>query len=771
MAPILYRLSRALRHHLGTTTLLTLAVAVMLGLALTLVAGTQRTLSAPDRYASTFGGGYDVEISQSDAEPTPDAVAALPGVRKLTSATFVFGFLTIKGRDEPVDAIVFTGAVDAVAGTNLIAGREPQPGRSDEMIVSSSFLTQTGAQLGDVLELSTFTQGQADTSGFDNESPDGPTTTAQVVGVFGGASELADGYVIGLFSPALLDLGDIGLGGGTSAVQLVPGTSLDDLRAQLDTLPNGTDLTISEVDWVPAAVRSAVRTQGQGLGILALFATVAAIAVIGQLLGRQYRLSDDERRALRTLGMTRRQLVGDPLTRAAVPIVVGAIGAAIMATACSGLFPTGFVKQIEPHSGVRFNPIIHVAGTLVLILALLAWTAIGLSLTERRRSVSARTPFVDDIASHLQDVEFATGLRFAFSAARDRRWPAGSFFGLAIVLAVVIGALTLGANVAQLIDRPSEWGSAPLVIGAGGNGIPDEVREVLATDPDVAAVTYYGNVTVAVGTDGLDVAGIQPARGELLPPLLSGRLPQSDDEIVLGKVAARALNLGIGDQFEVGSEVGTNQLRVTGLAVIPAVERGNGIGEGGVVTIGGLHRLDPATPLTMAGVELRPGAPADTIDRLSKLTRMQIGPSQATTEIVNLDRVSSIPLLVAAVLACFAVLSLSHQLVVSARQRRRDMSILKALGADRSFVSQVVHVQATAFAVATIVLAIPIGVVAGQSVYRFITDSIGARGDATVPVGALAVALVAPLALANLVAVLPARRARRLRPALHLNQE
>ena len=771
MSPILYRLRRAVRRHLGTTALLALVVAVMLGVALTLVAGASRTLSAPDRYASAFGGGYDVQIDQSDAEPSPEALAALPGVQKLSSAKFVFGFLTADGQEVLDAAIVFTGSVDAVAGSNLVAGREPRPGRTDEIIVSSSFLAQTGTQLGDRFDLSTFTQEQADASSFDTPVPEGPTTTAQVVGVFGGASELADGYVIALFSPALLDLGDVGLGGGISSVQLVPGTTLDDLRVQLDTLPNGTDLTISEVDWVPDAVRSAVRTQGQGLGVLALFAVVAAVAVIGQLLGRQYRMPEAERLALRTLGMTRRQLLVDPLARAVIPIVAGAIGAAAIAISFSGLFPTGFVTQIEPHPGVRFNPLVHVAAPLVLIMSLLVWVAIGFALTDRRRSVDATTPSVDGIASRLQNAKVATGLRFAFSAAGDRRWPAGSFFGLAIVLAVAIGALTLSSNINQLVDRPSEWGSAPLTIGTGGNGIPDDVRQVLATDPDVVAVTYYGAVTVATGTDGLDVAGIQPARGELLPPLLSGRLPQSDDEIVLGKVAARALNVGIGDEFEVRSETGPHRLRVTGLAVIPSVERGDGIGDGGVVTVGGLRRLDPTAALSLAGLELRPDAPAGTTDRLSSLTGLQIGPAQATTEIVNLDRIRSIPLLVATVLALFALLSLTHQLVVSARQRRRDIGILKALGANRRFVSQVVHVQATVFTVATIVLAVPIGVVAGQSVYRFITDNIGANGDAAVPVGALAVAIVAPLVLANLVAVLPARKARRLRPALYLNQE
>lgn len=53
----------------------------------------------------------------------------------------------------------------------------------------------------------------------------------------------------------------------------------------------------------------------------------------------------------------------------------------------------------------------------------------------------------------------------------------------------------------------------------------------------------------------------------------------------------------------------------------------------------------------------------------------------------------------------------------------------------------------------------------------FISDGIGAKGDATAPVGALAGSVVALLVLANLVALLPARRARRSRSALSLNQE
>jgi predicted lysophospholipase L1 biosynthesis ABC-type transport system permease subunit len=40
-----------------------------------------------------------------------------------------------------------------------------------------------------------------------------------------------------------------------------------------------------------------------------------------------------------------------------------------------------------------------------------------------------------------------------------------------------------------------------------------------------------------------------------------------------------------------------------------------------------------------------------------------------------------------------AVLSMSHQLITSARRRRRDLGIVRALGADRRWVSRVLHWQ------------------------------------------------------------------------------
>jgi FtsX-like permease family len=770
MSPILYRLRQRLRHHRGSTALFTVVVAVVLGLTLTLVAGALRTLSAPDRYSSAFGGDYDISFFRNDPVPSGADLSAVPAVRSIASATFVFGVLTAESDAEPVEAITFIGQQDAF-GTRMVDGREPDPDNPTEFVASRSFVEQNGSRVGDSFAFAALTQEQADSTGFDSAEWDGPTESATLVGVFDGAADLQDGYAVALFPPTLLDLGDIGLSGTAGVIGLSPESTIDDLRAQLDALTNGTDVAISPLQLVPDTVRSGVRAEAQGIGVLALFAAGAAVVVLGQLLGRQHRLSDDERLALRSIGMTDRQLVIDPLGRAAVPIIFGGLAAVPIAIVCSRLFPRGFVVQVEPHLGTRFDPLVHLLGPIVLITLVLVWVATGFALADRSRAPSATSAAVDRIAGRLAPVQLATGLRFAFSGARNRRWPAASFAGLVVVVGVVVGALTLGANIEDLTTDAARYGGLELGIGSGGDQIPDPVRTVLEGDPDVSAVTYYGGITVQVGSISLDVTGLQPEKGDLLPHVLSGRLPQSDDEILLGKVAARELGVGIGDSIDASGPSGVQHLRVTGLGVNPGADGADGLGEGGIVTAGGLRQISPDTAFSTAAIALRPGAPANTVERLSNLIGMGIGPFDRPSVILNIGRVSSIPFLVAAVLAAFAVLSLTNELMTSARHRRRDIAILKSLGGNRVFVSQVVHVQATLFTAGILAVALPIGVIAGRSVYGIITDRIGARTDVTTPMALLALTIVAPMLLANVVAGLPARRARRLEPATQLHEE
>ena len=118
-----------------------------------------------------------------------------------------------------------------------------------------------------------------------------------------------------------------------------------------------------------------------------------------------------------------------------------------------------------------------------------------------------------------------------------------------------------------------------------------------------------------------------------------------------------------------------------------------------------------------------------------------------------------------------AVLTVAHVMITSIHNRRRDLAVVRCLGADRRWITRAVHWQATSFIVLPLVIGTPIGLIIGHLVFRSFADSVGAVNDASLPF-LLVAAIVAGLALlANAVAAVPARRARRLAPALLLQSE
>ncbi len=74
-------------------------------------------------------------------------------------------------------------------------------------------------------------------------------------------------------------------------------------------------------------------------------------------------------------------------------------------------------------------------------------------------------------------------------------------------------------------------------------------------------------------------------------------------------------------------------------------------------------------------------------------------------------------------------------------------------------------------AAAPLVVGIPLGVIAGSVVFRAFVDRIGALPDPAVPIALLAGLVVVVVVVANVVAVLPARRARLVPAAALLRDE
>jgi predicted lysophospholipase L1 biosynthesis ABC-type transport system permease subunit len=110
-------------------------------------------------------------------------------------------------------------------------------------------------------------------------------------------------------------------------------------------------------------------------------------------------------------------------------------------------------------------------------------------------------------------------------------------------------------------------------------------------------------------------------------------------------------------------------------------------------------------------------------------------------------------------------------MLTSIRNRRRDLAVLSALGADRRWITRVVHWQATTVVVLATAIGVPLGLVAGRFVFTLFADSIGTRNDASMPWSVLAAVTTGVVVLANITAALPGRQARRLTPARVLHSE
>ena len=766
-----YRMRSWARARWRVMGALGLVVAIAGGGALILVAGALRTVSAPDRYSSGRAERFDVTIEQAGGAPRTAELEALPATESIETVTFLFGAVMVPGSEAPVDAIVFAGSQGPV-GSRLVDGREADPARPDEFVASRPFVESAGARIGDRFDLVVLTQAQADESGFDADVPPAPLLTATLVGVVDGPGDLSDDYLVTLFPSALLDQGDIGVALTVAVASLAEGATVEDLRGQLDGLPDGDQFNLAPAELITSDVRAAVNAEGQGLVILGAIVFVAAVVVLGQLLSRQLRLDDAERTVLRSIGLSRAQVTGEPVGRAALAVVVGTVVAVALAYLCSGLFPLDFVRRVEPHPGRRFDPMVHGLGPVLFAVALLAWV-VGATVVDSRAPRGSRpATLADRLAAMIPSGQVSTALRFAFTPSAHRaRSVIAPLIGLTLVFCVLFGALTFGANLVRLVDEPSEYGvNFDLALGAGATDTSAAIRQAMEGSPDVDAVTLYGTTTVAIGAASLDIVGMQPLRGDLAPEVRRGRLPQGDDEIALGSVVLGDLGLDLGDELVVTGATGPRPLHVTGVALVPPVGGAVGVGESGVVTLDGFLAIDPSAGMNTAAVRLAADAPVGATDRIAALVGSPVGQTGLPSSILNLQRVRTIPFLVAWAVGALAMLSLGHLMIVAVRRRRNDLAILRALGATTRWLNGVVHWQATIITVVVLVMALPIGGAIGSSLYRALVDNVGARPDVVIPLAWLGLTLLALVAAANLVAAVPARRAAREAPAFTLTQ-
>jgi putative ABC transport system permease protein len=275
------------------------------------------------------------------------------------------------------------------------------------------------------------------------------------------------------------------------------------------------------------------------------------------------------------------------------------------------------------------------------------------------------------------------------------------------------------------------------------------------------------------GSDDVPLVGLQTVRGQVVPPVLNGRLPRTGNEIALGGRELRTLGKAVGDTVLAHGSKGLVSLRITGEVVLsPEItNEQTQLGTGAVMTLGAAEAVSGSQMLSNVFlVTLRKPVSPTALTRLQQQFPGTVLPATPPPEVRDLSGATSLPLALAFVLMLLACGTIAHTLLTSVRQRRRELAILKTLGFVTRQVRATVAWQATAIAGVGLVVGVPLGLIAGRYTWLLFA---GHAAIIPAPVISPLTLLASPvvLALANLIAAVPAWTAARTQPAIVLRAE
>ena len=810
-----------LRHRWRSWLVLTLLVGIAGGLLIGAAAGARRTASVYDRLVSESGafdyGIYarpqDSELSgcqedvrtvelanacRDEGEGAIREVLRSPVVDdgRLVTSMLVPVF-TADGRSlqpqEAGDDPCFTGSgevdVDSfdasVAGTNqpvYVSGRAPDPRRRDEAAISEGVADRLGIGVGDVVRI------------VPVHACDGPKKKdwpepidVRIVGTQLSPIEVEPeaGFFLQsvAVTPALLDdLKSQGLGDPFALVRLRPGASLRDLVAAAE--DGGVRVQAAVVaDEFATGVEDGLRPDVTALWVLVVVGLIAAALVLGQAVARQVQVEAADLGALRAMGFTSRGLAAVGAVEGAVLGVAGGTLAAIVAFAISPFTPIGRARDIEPHPGLRFDPLAIVGGAAVVAVScFVAGAGAAWIVARRARTRRAFRPKPSPLAVWTTRARLSPPAAYGVRLALEPGSAPGSapvrsgLLGIVAALAVLAGSLTFTAGLDHLLVSPRlvglNWDAMYFVDDFGPQDDPREraaaVDDALERAAGIDGVASVGVATIFAQPEGPlvedvpDLAfmsfGADP--GAIGPTVTAGRAPRRDDEILLTR---HALDDEARSRFE-----------VVGTGVLP-------IGDGrfdraASVTISGLRRVLPGAGPEVAVVAFAPGADHDRTTRALARAGLSGGIPSAgldVQDLVDLDvrPVETTPRLLTALMTVLLVGIVVHVIVTVGRARRRELAVLRTLGFTPRQVWVSTAWQATTLAAVVTVGGVLVGTVAGRAVWNAYAGRLGVVPEPSIAWAAAAVVAVSALGLCWFVAGIVSWRAIRTSPAAELRAE
>ncbi len=798
MRLVVYRLATELRHRWATGLIVALLIGVASGAVMASVAGIRRADTVAERLANAS--------SRSDAFTDSGyfygthlpsrRIASLPQV----VSTARHKDMVVNGRTKSGDPIWPDESPDALtvyepAGRPrwrsqdrpvVVSGRLPDPRRANEVLLDPAASRVLGRGVGDSFDLRFVTRrfmGYLDHKaqipfGF-RANPltytSGPLVRLHVVGL---AAGLDSGRIT--LSPGFYRRYDRGrlqawvkedayvLRGGAGAI---PG-----FQASVDAIapPGAFDFFSGPDD--PAAVQTDVDFQTRFLWAVVIAGAIATLALIATLLARQTASESRDWELLRAVGVVRRQLVGLAAIRGMLVGSVAALAALAVAVALSPLFPLGYAHELEPSPGVAIDPTVMFGGVVAVIVVcsvVAALTGWGIAYRRTTPSRAAGAPRGVGIRIARLPLTAFAGVRGALDRGTSARISTVSTLAAAITAVVAISAaVVVSSSLAHLLSTPALYGQNwNLELGEGGSP-QTTTADWLHGAPSVAAYAQGATATsLQINGEQVGVQSMSPGRGRVTPTVARGRAPTSADEILLAHQTLADLHVSIGSWVTARRGHLSQRFKVVGEGLLPPSST-NGLGDGAAVTLNGLKNLVPGAFPSLFRVRLAPGIDTEAwLRQLERQTKMIAFPPVPPPNVAATGRRRAMPYVVAAIAAIVAVTILTHALLTSVRERRRDLAILKSVGFVRSQLVMTVVWQSALVGVIALVVGLPVGVAAGRWAWTLVTSYLGVLGVTAVPLLQLIAVIPAVLIAVVMIAAWPGRNAARTQAARALRAE
>lgn len=783
-----YRARTQIRRRWPAAAALAVIVGLVFGTTLALVAGARRTDSAYER-AQRAGRIADLDVALPSTDPEVQATLEdIPGVAAAVPVEFPFlvpaasdlypflDFLAITSHDER-----FLRDIDRL---RLVAGRYPR--EADEFVATERFASQAGLEVGHVAAFDSYAPGQLEAlfGSGDVDMPEGPRLELTLTGIGRHPDDLSES--LGHFAPQIvLPVAFVEAHGakvatyeGSLRVRL-EGRSATAVAADIrDAFASEPELEIVLASEIGSRIQSSIDVLVAALLIAAAVTAVAGSVAIGQALARHLGAGAAEQPTLAALGLRRGERVISGLLELAPIVGAGAVLAAGVAVAGSPLLPPGVAGRAEPDAGLDVDGLVIGAGSVAVAVAVAVLGLVVGWRGQRSRPAPARgRARRSDLGARLP-APAATGVRMTVApatgahAAAVRSALAATTTGVAGVVAVAVFA----ASLSTLVGTPARWGFPWGALAQTGftdadAGADADAATALARDPTVlAAGRLASGLTQVTGSGDVNIHSYEPLRGDVPPTVVRGRLPTRPDEVAAGRAVLHAAGADLGDDLQVGPPDGP-PLRVVGQVALPLVDDRSGVGRGVIVHPEVIDDL--AAPGSVGdhlvvswGPEVTDVAAANAA--LEDRSGAPVTGGRLPAEVNNLASVESLPWAVAGLLAAQAALALGHGLVTAVRRRRRDLAVLRAVGFTPRDVGATIAWHAVTVVALGLLAGVPAGIVIGRMAWRTVTGTVGVVDAPTIPLLSLSMAAVGAIAIAVLVALVPARMAARHRPAAHL---